>query len=290
MSGQILSRVPYESYAEIDAVNISRLKGIERSPQHYLWLAANKVESKPLTLGKAAHVAVLEPERFNTDFVIWDKLTKNGSGNIAPQSGDQWEKFKALYPDKSILTIEERDAAMAIQKAVRAEPTAMRYLEQGDPEVSMEWDLSAEWGLPVRRCKARADWLTRIDGERYVVGLKTTVDCRDHPFGAACARYGYALQWAFYHDGYKAITGIAPRMKEIVVEPKAPHAVMVYNVIEDVLLEGRDRYLELLKILAECEATGKWPGPGGDTEHNVTLPTWYYGQQDDLNDLGLEAA
>lgn len=288
MSGQILSRVPYAAYAEVDAINISRLKKIERSPLHYVSTA--QIETKPLMLGKAAHCAVLEPERFDLDYVVWDKLTKNGSGNIAPQSGEQWEKFRVLHPDKSIIKISERDDAMAMQKAVRADPTAMRYLEQGDPEVSMEWDLSAEWGLTVRRCKGRADWLTRIDGERYVVGLKTSVDCREYPFGAACARYGYALQWAFYHDGYEAITGIAPRMKEIVVEPKPPYAVMVYNITEDVLIEGRDRYLELLKILAECEATGKWPGPAGDTEHNLSLPTWYYGQQDDITELGLEAA
>jgi hypothetical protein len=290
MGGLITSRVPYESYREIDAVNMSRLKELEHSPQRYIYRGTHPIQTKPLSLGKAAHVSVLEPERFDTEFIIWDKLTKNGSGNIAPQSGEQWKTFVAEHPGKSILTIQERDAAMAIQEAIRADATAMRYLEQGDPEVSMEWDLSVEWGLPVRRCKGRADWLTRIDGERYVVGLKTSADCREHPFGAACARYGYAMQWAFYHDGYEAITGIAPRMKEIVVEPKAPHAVIVYNITEDVLIEGRDRYLELLKILGECEAAGKWPGPGRDEEHNVSLPTWYYGQQDDINDLGLEAA
>lgn len=290
MAGQILSRVPYEDYAQVEAVNMSRLKEIEHSPQRYVWRATHQIETKPLTLGKAAHCAVLEPERFDTDFVIWNKLTKNGSGNIAPRSGEQWETFKAQNPGKSIITLEERDLAMAMQQAVRADATAMRYLEVGDPEVSMEWDLSDSWGLPPRRCKGRADWLTRLDDKRYVIGLKTAVDCREFAFGAAACRYGYPLQWAWYHDGYRTITGIAPRMKEIVVESKAPYAVMVYNVTEDVLLEGRDRYLELLKILGECETSGKWPGPGGDREHDVILPTYYYGQQDDIEDLGLEVA
>lgn len=290
MSGQIISRVPYEDYARVDATNISRLKDIEHSPQRYVWRATHPLETKPLTLGKAAHCAVLEPERFDRDFVIWNKLTKNGSGNIAPRSGEQWETFRAQNVGKSIITVEERDLAMAIQKAVRADPTAMQYLESGDPEVSMEWDLPDSWGLPPRRCKGRADWLTRFDKKRNVIGLKTAVDCREFSFGAAAARYGYPLQWAWYHDGYRTITDVAPLMKEIVVEPKAPHAVMVYNVTEDVLLEGRDRYLELLKILGECELSGKWPGPGGDREHDVTLPTYYYGQQDDIEDLGLEVA
>lgn len=290
MDGQITSRVPFDVYRDIDALNMSRLKEIERSPKRFVWRATHPLVTKPLTLGKAAHCAVLEPERFDQDFVIWDKLTKNGSGNIAPRSGEQWEKFKAENVGKSIITVEERNFAMAMQAAVRADPVAMKYLEVGDPEVTMEWDLSESWGLPPRRCKARADWLTRMEDQRYVIGLKTAMDCREFAFGAAAARYGYALQWAWYHDGYRTITGIAPRMKEIVVESAPPHEVMVYNVTEDILLEGRDRYLELLKILGECETSGKWPGPGGDTEHDLTLPTWYYGQQDDLNELGLEAA
>jgi hypothetical protein len=290
MDGRIASRVPFDVYRDIEALNMSRLKEIERSPQRFVWRATHPLITKPLTLGKAAHCAVLEPERFDQDFIIWDKLTKNGSGNIAPRSGEQWMKFNADNPGKSIITVEERDFAMAMQAAVRADPVAMKYLEVGDPEVTMEWDLSESWGLATRRCKARADWLTRLDGERYVIGIKTSVDCREHAFGAAAARYGYALQWAWYHDGYRTITDIAPRMKEIVVESAPPHEVMVYNVTEDILLEGRDRYLELLKILGECEISGKWPGPGGDIEHDLTLPTWYYGQQDDLNELGLEAA
>lgn len=290
MNGNIVSRVPFSDYAAIDALNMSRLKEIEHSPQRYVHRSKHPLETRPLTLGKAAHCAVLEPERFDQDFVVWTKLTKNGSGNIAPRSGEQWETFKAENIGKSIITVEERDLAMAMQTAIRADAMAMKYLEVGDPEVTMEWDLSESWGLPRRRCKGRADWLTRLEGKRYVVGLKTSVDCREFAFGGAAARYGYPLQWAWYHDGYRTITDIEPRMKEIVVEPKPPHAVMVYNVTEDVLLEGRDRYLELLKILGECETSGKWPGPGGNEEHDVTLPTYYYGQQDDLEDLGLEVA
>lgn len=287
MSGQIISRVPYEHYAQVDAINISRLKNIEHSAQRYVWRATHPLETKPLTLGKAAHCAVLEPERFDQDFVIWDKLTKNGSGNIAPRSGEQWIKFQAEHPGRTIITIEERDLAMAIQQAVRGDSTAMQYLETGDPEVSMEWDLSDSWGLPARRCKGRADWLTRLNEKRYIVGLKTAVDCRPFAFGAAAARYGYALQFAWYHDGYRTITGIEPKLIEIVVESNPPHAVVVYKIPEDVLLEGRDRYLELLKILGECEVSGVWAGPATE-ELVLSLPSWYFAQQDNIEDIGLE--
>jgi hypothetical protein len=290
VGGQITSRVPFEDYRQIDALNMSRLKEIGRSPKHYVYRAAHPLESKPLTLGKAAHCAVLEPERFDTDFVIWNKLTKNGSGNIAPQSGEQWETFKAQHVGKSIITVKERDAAMAIQQAIRAEPAAMRYLETGDPEVTMEWTMPGEqWGFASRRCKARADWLTRIDGKPYVVGLKTARDCRAFIFGSAAAKLEYPLSWSFYFDGFAAINeGELPSMKEIVVESGPPHAVVVYDIPDEIIIEGRDKYIELLKILAECETSGLWPGPAKG-EQVLTLPSYYYQQHDDLAELGLVA-
>jgi exodeoxyribonuclease VIII len=287
----ITSRVLWEDYCAIDALNMSRLKEIGRSPQHYLFRLSHELETKPLTLGKAAHCAVLEPERFDREYVVWDRITKNGSGKIAPRTGEQWESFQAEHVGKTIITVEQRDFAMAIQQAVRSDALAMRYLENGDPEVTMEWEAGAQWGLRQRKCKARADWLCRPNDTRYVVGLKTTIDARPRLFGSQAAKLEYPLSWAWYHDGYKAITGIEPRMVEIVVESKPPHAVVVYPIREEILLEGRDRYLELLKILAECEESGLWPGPSQGTEQELTLPTWYYGGiNDDLNDLGLECA
>lgn len=288
--GLITSRVPFDDYTIIEAMNISRLKELERSPQHFRYFADHPKQSKPLTLGRAAHCAALEPERFTREFVVWDKLTKNGSGKIAPRNGEQWDKFQLAYADKSIISVEERDFSMAIQKAIRSDPLAMRYLEQGEPEVTLEWTMGEQWGLVPRRCKGRVDWLTRIDGRPYIVGLKTTArDCRPFIFGSAAAKLGYALQWAWYFDGYAAIKGgEPPRMREIVVETAPPHAVIVYRIEDDILIEGRDKYLELLKILAECENAGHWPGPA-EEEQILTLPSWYYQVHDDVSDLGLVA-
>ena len=78
-------------------------------------------------------------------------------------------------------------------------------------------------------------------------------------------------------------------MVEIVVESEAPHAVVVYQIPDDVLEYGRDEYRRLISILDECEQAKSWPGPC-ETEQVLTLPSWVYGSEDDLTDLGLEAA
>ncbi len=278
----IISRMPRPEYDAIEALNITRLKVIERSPLHY---RANVPRvSDALTLGIAAHVATLEPERFGADFAIWDRRTE--SGRQAPRNGKWWDAFALENTDKYILTEAEAREARAIAAAVRSDATASRYLASGDPEVTMTWQCHIEDG---RLCKGRIDWLTRIDGDPCVVGLKTARDCRHYAFGSQAAKLGYALQWAWYLDGYIANTGETPRMVEIVVESEPPHAVATYRIEDDILLEGRDNYRELLKVLSDCEASDIWPGPVLG-EEVLTLPSWYYPQADtdDVTDLHLE--
>ena len=278
----IESRVPRADYDVVAAVSITRLKELRRSPQHYRHALAHPKQSDALTLGIATHVAVLEPERFASDFAIWSNRTT--AGKMSPRNGKTWDDFCELHAGRSILTMDEAADSQAIAAAVRADAVAMKYLAEGDPEVTMEWTTGE------RACKGRADWLTRIDGAPVLVGLKTARDCRHFAFGAQSARLGYHLQWAFYHDGFEAITGNKPHMVEIVVETDAPHAVATYIIPDDILEQGREEYQALLKLLAECEASGEWPGPV-PAEQYLTLPTWAYQRdEDDLADLGLERA
>jgi hypothetical protein len=272
---------PFDEYSAIRAVSATRLKELARSPLHYQYRLAVPKESAAMRLGTAAHMATLEPHRFAEEIAVWAQRTESGS--MSPRRGKAWESFCSEHAGKLILTEEEFSDAASMSAAVRGEPLAMRYLCEGDAEVSMVW----EYGN--RACKGRADWITTIDGETVIVGLKTARDCRPFQFGAAAARLGYPLQWAFYQDGYAAITGQSARMVEIVVESEAPHAVVVYQIPDDVLEYGRDEYKRLISILDECEEAKSWPGPC-ETEQVLTLPSWIYGSEDDITELGLEAA
>lgn len=275
------SREPADVYHSSPGVSISRLKELKRSPQHYRHALENPKQTRPMTLGTAAHCAVLEPERFGREFATWGNRT--ASGKLSPRSGKVWEAFEAEQAGKTIITADEADLAIAVQKAVRGDTFAMRYLEAGEPEVSMRWEYDG------RQCRGRADWITSIDGRPNIVGLKTARDCRPFMFGSAAAKLSYHLQWAFYFDGYHAITGNEPRMVEIVVESAPPHAVVVYVIPDDVIQQGRDEYQQLVQLLRDCEAVGSWPGPAIG-EQILTLPSWVYGEAlDDISELGLEA-
>jgi len=277
----IESRIPFSEYTKLPGLSISRLKELKRSPQHYRHRLENPLESDALVLGTASHTATLEPERFASQFAVWSRRTD--AGKMAPRSGQWWERFCSDNAGKSFITEDEASTALTISAAVRANPIAAPYLESGDPEVTLTGLMHG------RDCRGRIDWLTHRLDRVYLVGLKTARDCRVYQFGAQSAKLGYALQWSWYHDLYRELTGKEPRMLEIVVESAPPHAVAVYRIPSDIIEQGRAEYLDCLRILADCEESGEWPGPVPQ-EEELTLPSWAYeAQGDDVAELGLVA-
>lgn len=271
-AGSIRPGVPWDEYLALPGLSITRLKELGRSPQHYRHRLLHPKESAPLTFGRAAHCAVLEPERYARDHAVWARRT--ASGNLAPRNGQHWDAFQAEHAGRDIITEDQHIDAMALQASVRGNRDAMRYLATGDAEVTMQWSLLG------RECKGRLDWLTTIDGRPWLVGLKSSRDARPFQFGRQAANLGYHLQWAWYLDGYKAITGHPhPGVVEIVVEAEAPHAVVVYEIPDEVLEQGCDEYSVLLDRLAECEQTKSWPGPAPGIQ-TLQLPQWVYGEEE----------
>lgn len=275
----IVSALPMQEYRDVPALNISALKELRRSPLHYRHRLTNPKESPAMRLGTAAHCAVLEPDRFAAEYVAWTRTTE--SGRAAPRSGKAWDAYCAEHADRTILTADEYADAVAMRDAVRNDGTAMKYIATGDAEVSMTWDLGA------RKCKGRVDWITRVDGQPVLVGLKTARNASHFPFASAAAKLGYHLQWAWYFDGFHAVKGVMPRVVEIVVESDAPHAVVVYDIPEDVIAQGRDEYLELVRLLDECERRDEWPGYALG-EQTLSLPSWVYGTDEDIEGIDLE--
>jgi hypothetical protein len=291
MTGKITSRVPVEQYQALPGIGITRLKELKRSGLHYRYRLENPKVTQPLVLGHASHCATLEPERFSRQFAIWRRRSEN-TGNLCPRNGKHWDEFRGGNFGREIITEDEEVAALAIAKAVRTDPVAARYLQTGDPEVTLQWETVVANAIGqdvIFTCKGRVDWLTHLDGVPYLVGLKSARDARPLIFGTAAARLSYHLQWAFYLDGYVAITGKVPKLREIVVESEPPHDVVVFDIPEDVVYQGRDEYQALLRHLRQCEERGEWLGCANGTEQVLTLPTWAYPNQgDDLTDLGLE--
>lgn len=264
-------------YDAIEAVNYSTLKHMAKSPLHYQHaLNSKRAETKPMALGTAAHIAVLEPERFASEYAIF--AGKRRAGKV-------WEAFEAeaVASGKKVLKESELDEALAIRDAVRADAVASSYLIGGHVEVTLVW-IDEETGV---LCKGRVDFLRgKANG---ITDLKTSGDIEHRAFSNTCARLQYHMQAAMYSDGLAALTKKPTSYAVVAVESKEPHDVVPYLLRDDVLDPGRDEYRRLLSKVKECRESGEWPGYANGQEMDLKLPAWVVGDaENDLAALGLE--
>ena len=270
----ITAGIPFAEYLKLPGLSASALKHLMRSPLNYKWHLDHPTEpTAAMALGTAAHTAILEPAKLKTDYVLWDGGTRRGKA---------WDEYKALNASKTILTVDEFADVKGMHQAVRSFAPAMRYLEAGQAETTMQWSMDG------RAFRGRVDWIpAMVDGRAVLVDLKTTRDARPFKFGGDAYRLGYHIQAALYCDGYAALTGELPRFVIIAVESKAPFEPAVFSLPDEVIERGREEYQRLVEVLTECEASGVWP-PACQDELLLTLPNYAYEQEDnDLTDLGL---
>lgn len=263
----ILSSMDRAAYDAItDRVNWSTLKAMGRSPQHYRHGLDNpRADTPSLAMGRATHVAVLEPHLFMAEHVVW----KGGR-----RQGGAWDEFRAEHHDREILTEEEAAKCLAIQRAVLTNHPASRYVTGGKAEVTALWteEEPAMGGLSGYSipCKARLDYV-RPD---VLVDLKTTRDASPDAFGRTTWNFQYHVQSAWYRDAHAAAKGYELPFVIIAVETEAPYAVQVYRVPEHILELGRETYRALLSRLDWCRKHDDWPGYSDDGEMELTLPRW----------------
>ncbi len=287
--------IPFAEYQAIEAVNISSLKEMKSSPLHYRHaLTHPRPDSPAMALGRAVHVAVLEPDEFPRRYVVMgtekdrtlNRGNKEGKARFAewllthPADIDldadayKLAVFKEANPGKEILESVEYDRCLAIRDAVRRHPVAATYLEAGEREVTIQW--TERVGDPAMSiaCKGRIDWVS--ESRKAIVDLKTTRKGVDSwNFGAEAKRMLMHAQMAWYHRGYEVVTGRNLACVLIAVETAAPHDVAVYTVEEDIARwQGEELNKKWLLQLKACRESGKWPGRFEQTEQPLKLASY----------------
>jgi hypothetical protein len=255
MTPQILYNLPRQQYDAIDAVNISVLLHMEKSPKHYRHAAFNRFmpRSKPLSLGIAAHVATLEPLRF-AEYAVWRDRKSNG--DMSPRKGPKWEEFQIRHQGQEIITETEWKSSLEIAFAVGASSDCTSVLQSGFPELTLLWT-HEETDIA---CKARLDWAqSSLDS---FLDLKTAADITPHAFFAKAARYRYHVRMAWYGDALRICAGKSeqPETLLIAVESDAPYDSGVLEYGKEELDLGRETYEALLRRLAVCRDANSFPG------------------------------
>jgi hypothetical protein len=254
-----------EAYHALKAVSPSQIKVLGRSPLHYFdqFLAEDREKREPtpaMLIGTALHTAVLEPELWDSNIAVpphsFDRRTKAGKELAA--------EFERESAGKIVLTLDDADQVRRMADAVRLHPAAGFLLElPGRREASYTWKDPAT-GL---ECKTRPDW--HSEDRRIVVDVKTTRDASRVEFAKSIANLDYHVQAAWNQGALEA-----QQFLTIAVETTRPFAVAVYPASGAMIAAGMRRIEAAMTLLAECHASGKWPGYGDLVAEPIELPGW----------------
>lgn len=237
------------------------------TPEKFLWAQKNPKTTTPaMLLGILAHKALLEPEKFDEDFVTApdvDRRTKDGKA--------AWAAFQAEAKKRTVVPYDSWLLACKMAEAANSTPF-VKALLNGKREHPIFWT-DPDTG---EQCKVRLDCLSDFDGTPIIIDYKTTTDATSGAFSRKSANMGYDFQSGMYSEAVEQKTGIKPRFVFIVQETEEPFAVNLFEADDEFIQHGKDIYRELLGIYHECKTTGDWYGYLGPKPviSRLSLPAW----------------
>ncbi len=254
---RIVDGLPAEAYhADRASISSSGLRALlsPGCPAQFKYDRDNPpAPKKEFDLGHAAHKLVL------------------GEGEeIVVTEHDDWRTKAAREERDDIraagavpLLFHEGEQVTAMADAIRQHPLAGPLFTPGNGVAEQ----SIYWTDPRTsvRCRCRPDWMPhRPEGGRLVVvDYKTAKAVDDNSLQQAVYERAYHAQAAFYLDGVKAagLHGDQEPAFIFVFQAKTPpYLVHLVELDFPALTLGAARNERALRIYADCERTGNWPG------------------------------
>lgn len=204
-------------------------------------------ENKPyFAFGRAGHTAVLEPEKFNLEYV-------RQPDDIKTRAGAKWEYFNKRSGDegKEVLTAEFYDAMPKLQKAIDANKWGKILTTGGVAEVSY-FMRDVETNMII---KCRPDYEIRTPGGLIISDLKTSESVKPSKINRKFKDLGYHVQDALYSYIVQPAQFVF-----VAIESKAPYIVTApIEFDESVKRLGYLQFRKALKELRSCMKSNIWP-------------------------------
>lgn len=260
---------PDPAYRREIGENQSSLKHILVSPAHY---EAAKRRRFPATInmeiGSAVHCKVLEgDEEFEKRYV-----KKPEDVSLTTKEGKEW---KAAQVGKTVLSNSDKDRPWDSVHGMTESLRQLPWFQVDQPDYRKFNELSIYWesmGIP---CKARLDRLVDAGDYLLVLDLKTTDSVDPYSFEKkVVGPMNYIFQAAWYAEAASLAYNKPAKFIFIAIERAEPWTTGIFEVSDDVMLEGTNQINEARRILRECQSTRTWPKP--EVPYNVIgLPPWY---------------
>lgn len=264
-----------DEYHAHQGISNSGLKLIEASPAHY---AASCFETtRAMEIGTAIHCAILEPERFASDYILIPE--------VKDRRQPEYKSAVKNVGSERVLVGKEVENVLGMVDSIYSS----EYLRQ-QLSVPAWRELSVFAIDPAtgELCKCRFDFLSHA---LVAIDLKKTQDARADAFSRAIYNYAYHQQHAFYCDVFFWATGVQlETFKFLAIEEKPPHGRKLYRLGDESIEAGRNKYRRNMETYAECKATGVWPLYECEETEVIDIPSWALFAELDSVELNLEGA
>lgn len=213
-------------------ISNSRLNAFKRSPKHLLhYLTKNQTETPAMKFGKAFHMQVLEPDKFQATYIVApaaDRRTKLGK--------EIFEQFVNDHQDRIIITADEMDQINEMQEAIMQDAMAADLINNLQIREDDRTWINESTMLPMRGI---------IDGvgTNYMLDLKTCPDADAYRFQSHAISMGYHRQAAIYLDSEQ----LKKDFYIIAIEKDAPYGVSVHELDLRLIQKGMDDVIQMME-------------------------------------------
>ena len=259
-----------ENYHAIKShLSRSAIMDYDKSPYTYWAKHLNpnrpiKDATPQMELGTAFHTLILEPLRFNEEYVM--KPTPVLLKDVGREAYDAY-KGVCDYIEKSgqrVLSFDDWHNLMAMKAKLESNDQAMQLIRDCRIENSFFWEDEHSGML----LKARPDILH----DNMIVDLKTCSDASPRAYQMEMVKYGYHVQGAMIRDGVDVCEG--RRINNVInicVETKYPHNMAIYIIDEFAIDEGQVKYKNILLDIKNAIQENSY---GDDGIQTIGLPRW----------------
>lgn len=258
--------MPNDAYHSGPGISKSGLDWIAQCPAMYrAKYITREIEDKTspaLAVGKATHLAVFEPERFEIEVATAPEINKRTNAGK-----EEYAAFVEQSKGKTIISPKEYEQVRYISDAVHRHPIAANILKTGQAETSI-FSTDQKTGELI---KVRPDWIH----EELLVDLKSILSASPDYFSREIWNRRYFVQAPFYLDTANIeYGGRFQNFLFICAEKEPPYLVEVYLLDQGSIQAGRDEYRKNLDLYHECRVTDKWPCYSGGKIKEIGLPGW----------------
>lgn len=241
-----------EIYHNTNAISHSAIKTMGLSPSKYRYeLEHKRPESPAMIMGTAIHMAVLEPNEFESTYRVQPKFDRRTK--IGKSEAEAWD---AENSDRVGITQDDMNTIMKVHNKIYDCEKFNSLVKTGIKESSF----FSTWENTDRYVRCRPDNFIAEKG--IVVDLKTTDCASPRIFKSDIRKYSYMTQAAWYCHIISLATGVDVDTFVILAAEKTRDCdVNAFYFTRDTINFYLNKFCRpWMKSLDECIKTDIWPG------------------------------